>query len=42
MNSLQRELQTLTEQIEEQDDLLRPLEKEVEKAEKKKAEATSD
>jgi chromosome segregation ATPase len=35
MNSLQRELQTLTEQIEEQDDLLRPLEKEVEKAEKK-------
>ena len=31
MNSLQRELQTLTEQIEEQDDLLRPLEKEVEK-----------
>ena len=37
MNSLQRELQTLTEQIEEQDDLLRPLEKEVEKAEKKAA-----
>jgi len=37
MNSLQRELQTLTAQIEEQDDLLRPLEKEVEKAEKKAA-----
>ena len=37
MNSLQRELLDLTEQIEEQDDLLRPLEKEVEKAEKKAA-----
>lgn len=35
MNSLQRELQALTAQIEEQDDLLRPLEAEVEKTSKR-------